>query len=170
MLPQSPEAGSEIIPVLIRDRLLSHFLEQRLEVAQRSDGSSRVAIEPSDVLAGATQKQGPLDLLQGEALTVESSGQLAVRGGERALDAWGLEQQTGKLIDVLRFARLRLLGGGPPVRPESLADSDSSLLVLVAGEGELTKIAGAFSRDVLSRRITQSSLHSDGRWAEVSYA
>ena len=56
LLPESPEATLEIIPVLIGDTLLSHFLDQRFEVAQGGDGASGVAVEPGDVLAGAAEK------------------------------------------------------------------------------------------------------------------
>ncbi len=139
LLTQSPESASEIIPVGIRDRLLSDFLNQRFEVAQGGDRSSGVTIEPGDVLAGATQEQSLLDLLQGQTLVVEANGQLAVRRGEGALDAGGLELQTGDLIDVLGLGRFRLPSGGSSVRPEGLADLEAGVLVLIAGEGELTE-------------------------------
>ena len=71
-----------------------------------------------------SEKQGLLDLLQGEAL--------AVCRGEGALNARGLEQQTGDLIDVMGFGRFRLPGVRSLVGPEGVADLDASVFVLIA--------------------------------------
>ena len=89
------------------------------------------------MLAGAAEKQGLLDLPQGQALAVEASGQLPIGRGEGALNARGIEQQTGHLIEVLGFGRFGLLDEGSLVGPEGLADLDVSALVLIASEAEL---------------------------------
>ena len=74
---------------------------------------------------------------QGQALAVEASGQLPIGRGEGALNARGIEQQTGHLIEVLGFGRFGLLDEGSLVGPEGLAGLDVSALVLIASEAEL---------------------------------
>ena len=94
------DLAREVWPVVGGDGEFGHLAQQRSEVAQAADSFPGGAVQQGDVLTGATEQIGLLDLLQRHVASIPVSGQLLVDRAESPLHARAAQEELPDLFDV----------------------------------------------------------------------
>ena len=130
--------AGQVLPVAGGRRQLRRFGQQIGEVAQAGDERCRRLIEQGDVLAGAAEQVGSLDLLERHVALTPFGSEPLVSRGERSLDAGATQEQLSDLLDVVGLVAGRGFGGELAIGPEAIGDLDPARLVLVGGGFDFT--------------------------------